>query len=83
MRISLPPPLNFRRTRYQRHASYAVTHLAIVADRIDRPYSPCCGREGRELEVLSKNMRPGRTGNCLRSETPAAADYCSQERLSV
>jgi hypothetical protein len=29
-----------------------MTHLAIVADRIDRPYSPCGGREGRELEIF-------------------------------
>jgi len=32
--------------------SRAMTHLARVADRIDRPYSPWGGREGRELENL-------------------------------
>jgi len=29
-----------------------MTHHAIVADRIDRPYSPRGGREGRELEIF-------------------------------
>jgi hypothetical protein len=29
----------------------AVTHLANVADRIDRSYSPRGGREERELEI--------------------------------
>jgi hypothetical protein len=31
-----------------------VTHLACVADRIDRSFSPCGGREERELSHLSK-----------------------------
>ena len=32
----------------------AVTHLAGVADRIDRSISPCGGREERELEFVFK-----------------------------
>ena len=32
-----------------------MTHLAVAADRIDRPYSPWGGREGRELDIDSKN----------------------------
>jgi len=32
----------------------SATHLASVADRIDRSYSPCGGREERDLNVLSK-----------------------------
>jgi hypothetical protein len=35
-----------------------MTHLAGIADRIDRPYSPCGGREGRDLDDSSKNMQP-------------------------
>ena len=31
-----------------------ITHLAGVADRIDRSFSPCGGREERELVSLSK-----------------------------
>jgi hypothetical protein len=32
----------------------SAAHLAIVADRIDRSYSPRGGREERDLDVLSK-----------------------------
>jgi hypothetical protein len=32
-----------------------VTHLAGVADRIDRSFSPCGGREERELVVFQRN----------------------------
>jgi hypothetical protein len=32
----------------------SAAHLASVADRIDRSYSPCGGREERDLDVLSK-----------------------------
>jgi len=54
-----------------------MTHLAFVADRIDRPYSPCGGREGRDLDVLVKNMRPTAALKRTDRETPPAADYCS------
>jgi hypothetical protein len=36
--------------------SYATTHLAGVADRIDRSISPRGGREERELVDLSKKL---------------------------
>jgi hypothetical protein len=29
-----------------------MTHLAGVADRIDRSYSPCGGREERDLDFM-------------------------------
>jgi hypothetical protein len=32
----------------------SATHLASVTDRIDRSYSPCGGREERDLDILSK-----------------------------
>lgn len=37
----------------------AVTHLANVADRIDRSYSPRGGREERELEFGFKELLNG------------------------
>jgi len=45
--------MNFRRTRNKRRCHGSAAHLASVADRIDRSYSPCGGREERDLDVLS------------------------------
>jgi hypothetical protein len=46
--------MNFRRTRNKRRCHGSAAHLASVADRIDRSYSPRGGREERDLDVLSK-----------------------------
>lgn len=43
--------MNFRRTRNKRRCHGSAAHLASVADRIDRSYSPRGGREERELDV--------------------------------
>lgn len=41
-----------------------MTHLASVADRIDRPYSPWGGREGRELVIsFNEHATEGRTNS--------------------
>ncbi len=45
--------MNFRRTRNKRRCHGSAAHLASVADRIDRSYSPRGGREERELDVSS------------------------------
>jgi len=45
--------MNFRRTRNKRRCHGSAAHLASVADRIDRSYSPRGGREERDLDVLS------------------------------
>jgi hypothetical protein len=47
--------MNFRRTRNKRRCHGSAAHLANVADRIDRSYSPRGGREERELDVSSSN----------------------------
>jgi hypothetical protein len=64
--------MNFRRTRNKRHLM-AMTHLAVVADRIGRSYSPSGGREERDLVIGSKN---------LERETASAGLYCSRARAS-
>lgn len=52
--------MNFRRTRNKRRCHGSAAHLASVADRIDRSYSPRGGREERELDVsCSKNDAAG------------------------
>jgi len=58
--------MNFRRTRNKRRCHGSAAHLASVADRIDRSYSPRGGREERELDVSSssciqRTMRPAAT----------------------
>ena len=40
-----------------------MTHLASVADRIDRSYSPWGGREERDLEICQRNIPPKRGCN--------------------
>jgi hypothetical protein len=47
-----------------------MTHLAGVADRIDRSISPCGGREERELEIVVKEA--------LEKETATPGDYCTR-----
>jgi len=47
--------MNFRRTRNKRRCHGSAAHLANVADRIDRSYSPRGGREERDLDVCSKS----------------------------
>jgi len=42
-----------------------VTHLAGVADRIDRSFSPCGGREERELVICQRSM-------CIKEQLPRA-----------
>jgi hypothetical protein len=49
--------MNFRRTRNKRRCHGSAAHLASVADRIDRSYSPRGGREERELDVSSFKLR--------------------------
>jgi hypothetical protein len=48
--------MNFRRTRNKRRCHGSAAHLANVADRIDRSYSPRGGREERDLGVLSSKL---------------------------
>jgi hypothetical protein len=56
--------MNFRRTRNKRRCHGSAAHLASVADRIDRSYSPCGGREERDLDVLSKTDSKSDAANC-------------------
>jgi hypothetical protein len=55
--------MNFRRTRNKRRCHGSAAHLACVADRIDRSYSPCGGREERDLDVLSKSVSKNDAAN--------------------
>ena len=50
--ISTSSPMNFRRTRNKRRCHGSAAHLAGVADRIGRSYSPRGVGEERELDVL-------------------------------
>ena len=55
-----------------------MTHLASAADRIGRSYSPCGGREERDLEYLFKSSKSlhGR-------ETASAGLYCNPSSLPL
>jgi hypothetical protein len=56
-------PMNFRRTRNSA-MSYAMTHLAGVADRIGRSYSPVVeGRSGNSMSILKERCGLRRTRN--------------------
>jgi hypothetical protein len=55
--------MNFRRTRNKRRCHGSATHLASVTDRIDRFYSPCGGREKRDLDVLSFSVSKSDAAN--------------------
>lgn len=52
-----------------------VTHLASVADRIGRSYSPCGGREERDLIELNSKK--------LHRETASAGLYCNPSSLPL
>ena len=65
-------PMNFRRTRNSA-MSYAMTHLAGVADRIDRSYSPVVeGRSGNSMSVLKERCGQRRTRNGYSGKREAA-----------
>lgn len=70
----VPPPPRISGGPATSVTSMAVTHLAGVADRIDRSISPCGGREERELEIVVKET--------LKKETATAADYCTRRPRS-
>src|SRR5437763_11286312 len=55
----VPPPPRISGGPATSVTSMVATHLAGVADRIDRSFSPCGGREERELLIFQRNSGEG------------------------
>lgn len=69
-------PMNFRRPR-NGVTSRAMTHLAVVADRIDRSHTPRWWGGAGTGRRSSKIMRPIAALNRIVRETASAALYCA------